>query len=919
MLLATLLCSVYALVHNGEVQILPDLDKSEVAEGHVEDVEVAGGFVFDIEWKNNTLTHLKLTSKEGGWVRIKTNAGLSSPLLEKPRKMVKNPVLAATVVKDHDPKTCGAKTMFEDARAKSIRIHGYDLFTEKGETFDFRTTSGNQDWTDYCGAMSEDEMKSDEGKRIAENVIDYQLETGGWPKNKPMQDRLSPREREVVRSWKNHYIEGTIDNGATLTEIRFMAKMYALHHDPRYLESVERAIDFIISLQYPSGGFSQCDQRKVGYWNRVTFNDGAMIGAMGVMRDVAKGNAPFDFEMNAETREKCRASYMKGIDFVLKAQIVQNGVKTVWCQQHDPVTYEPLGGRAFELAALTAGESNPIVRMLMEVDDPSEEIVDACLKAADWYERSVLTGYTLGKCTLASGATGACLVKTDDPKDRIWARFYTLEDNRPFTANRQGEKIFNFDAQLRGDEMSYRWFLQHEDRLIRDVRKWAYGLEKKAAGEAKAKAKAEAEQAKAAEKAKREFEKSVYSIRKNSKKLARSMIESEIKRHPDPRTIDGNVKPKWNYTHGLELEAMLIAAKEWPELGKQVKPYVKQFLDTMIEPDGKIVAYDPKAKKLDCLNPGKMVFLAKEFWPGDARLDKAIDELHGQLLIQPRTKEGGFWHKEIYPHQMWLDGIYMEAPFYARCCTDSSICRFVDSSNGIKDIINQFRVIAKHTYDKETGLFRHGWDESKTQEWADKATGQSAHAWGRAQGWFIAAIVDTLENLSICRFVDSSNEEELEFLKKLLNGYVKNLVKYQAESGAWYQVADEPGREGNYEEATATALISYALLKAWNRGWIDEGNSSIRRFIDSSIVEGRTDEIVRDAGLKGVCALVNKFRREDEDGTQHLTQCCRVAGLGPGRPGTFEYYLSEPVGEDDAKGVGPYLMALVELSNLCER
>ena len=884
MIIATLLCSVYALLHNGEVQILPDLDKNEVAAGHVEGVEVEGGFVFDLDWENNTLTHLKLTSRQGGWVRLKTNAGLSSPLLEKPRKIVRNPVLAATVVKDHDAKTCGVRSMYEDARAKSIRIHGYDLFTEKGETFDFRTTTGNQDWPDFCVAMSEDDLKNDEGKRIAENVLDYQLETGGWPKNKPMQDRLSPREREVVRSWKSHYIDGTIDNGATLTEIRFMAKMYAIHRDPRYLASVEKAIDFLLSLQYPSGGFSQCDRRKIGYWDRVTFNDGAMIGAMAVMRDIAKGDEPFDFEMSAEKREQCRASFLKGIEFILKAQIVQNGVKTVWCQQHDPVTYAPLGGRAFELAALTSGESNPIVRMLMSVEDPGEEIIDACRKAADWYERSVMTGYKLGECTLPSGATGPCLVKTDDPGDRLWARFYTLEDNRPFTADRQGEKIFNFDAQLRGDEMSYRWFMPHEDRLIRDVRKWAYGLEKKTAEEVKAK-----------ERAKREFEKTVHSIKKNSKRLARSMIDSEVKRHPDPRTIDGNVKPKWNYTHGLELQAMLVCAKEWPELGKTVKPYVKKFLDTMIEPDGRIVAYDPKAKKLDCLNPGKMVFLAKEVWPEDKRLDKAIEEMYSQLLVQPRTKEGGFWHKQIYPHQMWLDGVYMAMPFYARCAGGK-----VRGCEGekVRDIVNQFRVIANHTYDKETGLFRHGWDESKKQKWADKATGRSARAWGRAQGWFIAAIVETLENLSICRFVDSSNEN-VEFLKKLLNEYAVNLVKFQAESGAWYQVADEPGREGNYEEATATALIAYAMLKAWNCGWIQ-------------------DESVRDAGLKGVCALVNKFRREDEDGVQHLTQCCRVAGLGPGRPGTFEYYLSEPVGEDDAKGVGPYLMALVELSRMSE-
>ena len=269
-----------------------------------------------------------------------------------------------------------------------------------------------------------------------------------------------------------------------------------------------------------------------------------------------------------------------------------------------------------------------------------------------------------------------------------------------------------------------------------------------------------------------------------------------------------------------------------------------------------------------------------------------MNRLYAQLQKHPRTKTGGFWHKQIYPRQLWLDGLYMGQPFYLDYANNFLTGK--DQKKAYDDIAKQLLTVGKKTYDPATGLYRHAWDETKSMFWADKKTGQSQHAWGRAMGWYIWAIVDVLENLP----QDHKSRPEL---VTLLKSVADGLVKYQdPETGLWYQVLDEPGREGNYLEATCAAMFSYNLLRANRLGLLDDS--------------------YRAAGEKAYQGILENFITTDEDGTINLTQCCQVAGLGGGnnerRNGTFEYYISEPIRENDGKGVGPFILASLEMEGM---
>ena len=370
---------------------------------------------------------------------------------------------------------------------------------------------------------------------------------------------------------------------------------------------------------------------------------------------------------------------------------------------------------------------------------------------------------------------------------------------------------------------------------------------------------------------------------------AARMLESEMKRNPVPCGIDKRKKPKWEYTDGLELQAALAVAKRCPELREKTLAWAQDYIDRMVTKDGEILGYRMEDCKLDCINPGKFAFDMYDLAGGE-RLRKVLYTQFAQFAIQPRVAEGGFWHKKVYTHQMWLDGLYMGCPFYARYAS-----RFLEGDAkraAFDDIANQFAVVTRHTYDAKTGLYRHGWDESKSMIWADKATGQSAHAWGRALGWFAAAIVDTEEYFP----ADHPGREQL---RKLLREYAATLIRWQDNSGAWWQVADQPGREGNYLESTATALIGYAMMKGVNRGILGEDAKA--------------------AALKAWNALNRDFLKENPDGTVSLTRCCSVAGLSADRDGSFEYYLREKIVDNDPKGVGPYMFLALEIEDAQKR
>jgi len=367
----------------------------------------------------------------------------------------------------------------------------------------------------------------------------------------------------------------------------------------------------------------------------------------------------------------------------------------------------------------------------------------------------------------------------------------------------------------------------------------------------------------------------------NGLEMAVKMSDSEIKHFPEPWTVDFNPKPAWNYTQGLIAHAMI---KVWKENGNETYyNYAKTYADKFIDQDGGISAYDVTDYNIDAVNSGKFLFdiYART---KDERYLKAIHQLRDQLKTHPRTSEGGFWHKKRYPHQMWLDGLYMGAPFYAQFALEMNEPQLFD------DVVRQFVLVHKYTYNVETGLNYHGWDESKEQKWANPQTGCSPNYWGRAEGWYAMALVDVLD------YLPQNYPGRAEILE-ILNQVAAGIKKYQnKETGLWYQVPDQGNREGNYLEATASSMFTYALLKAARKGYIGKEYKAV--------------------AAKAYAGIVENLIKKNDNGTISLTKCCSVAGLGgnPFRDGTYKYYINETVRDNDPKGVGPFIMASLEYS-----
>ena len=363
------------------------------------------------------------------------------------------------------------------------------------------------------------------------------------------------------------------------------------------------------------------------------------------------------------------------------------------------------------------------------------------------------------------------------------------------------------------------------------------------------------------------------------------MVESEMIRCPESWQLDFQPKLKWDYCHGLELQAMLDVYDTYGD--QKMFDYALAYADTMIHKDGSIETYKLNEYNIDRLNSGKFLFRIYE-QTKDEKYKKAIDLLRSQLDTHPRNEDGGFWHKKVYPNQMWLDGLYMGAPFYAEYAFRNN--RVQD----YKDIVNQFITVARHTYDPKNGLYRHACDVSRTERWADPVTGQSKHCWGRALGWYAMALVDVLDFIP-------KHEAGRDSLLAILDNVAVQVKKLQdPETGGWYQVMDRSGDKGNYLESSATALFIYTLAKAINQGYI--GNEYITPV------------------QKAFNGMIREFTRLEEDGTYTLTHCCAVAGLGGNsgkyRDGSFEYYIGEPVIENDPKSVGTFILAAIEYERM---
>lgn len=399
---------------------------------------------------------------------------------------------------------------------------------------------------------------------------------------------------------------------------------------------------------------------------------------------------------------------------------------------------------------------------------------------------------------------------------------------------------------------------------------------------------------------------------------------SEMKRVPKSYMLDFSTKPKWSYVMGIELESMLDTYLRYG--GEDIRKYCQEYTDTMINQKGEIRGYNILDYNLDNIRTGHFVTRMYQKWPEQKNL-LAMQTMMKQLQEQPRTiADKVYWHKAIYAYQVWLDGIFMGLPFRTLTApiTEQATTgkqkgnRKAQSAklkvqNIYDDAVNQLKITYSRTLDPKTGLNRHAYDETRKTFWADKETGLSQHCWGRAQGWYTMALIEVLDALP----EDYARRPEVVDL--LVKDFDAILRWQDKESGVWYQVMDSPGQEGNYLESTCSAMFTYALLKAYRKGYVGEK--------------------YRDAGIRAYKGMINHFIRVNQDQTISLTECCSVAGLGPAatpevqaamkkinpkgsvkenlrRDGSYKYYLSEPIRDNDAKGVGPFIWASLEMEML---
>ncbi|WP_394775726.1 glycoside hydrolase family 105 protein [Flavobacterium sp.] len=365
-------------------------------------------------------------------------------------------------------------------------------------------------------------------------------------------------------------------------------------------------------------------------------------------------------------------------------------------------------------------------------------------------------------------------------------------------------------------------------------------------------------------------------------KWSDKMALTLMKRHPEAYMIDDSKKPKWDYVHALVLHSIEELDKKNPD--PRYKAYVRGYVDEFVQNDGTIKTYEFDKYNIDLVVPGRLLFDIYAT-SKDEKYLKAMQLVRKQLSEQPRTQSGGFWHKQIYPNQMWLDGLYMGEPFYAQYTLT------FEDGKSFDDIAKQFEVIQLHATDPKTGLLYHAWDESKQMPWANKVTGNSPNFWSRALGWYVMALVDVLD------YMPKEHPKQKE-LVKYLNNACTALAKFQdAKTGLWYQVTDKGAKEGNYLEASGSSMFAYAFAKGANKGYLP---AKYKKLANKAF-DGLTTKLIT---------------KVDADGGITLTQACQVAGLGgtPYRDGTYEYYVNERKKDNDPKATGPFILAALELN-----
>lgn len=369
---------------------------------------------------------------------------------------------------------------------------------------------------------------------------------------------------------------------------------------------------------------------------------------------------------------------------------------------------------------------------------------------------------------------------------------------------------------------------------------------------------------------------------------------SEMKRVPHSYLLDFSSKPKWSYVMGIEMEGMLDTYEHYKEGNNAILDYLKEYPAKMIDEKGNITGYKYEDFNLDNVRTAKFILRMHNLFPTKGT-EKALKTLFKQLQNQPRTKEGVYWHKAIYANQVWLDGIFMGLPFYCNYAVQTMKPKKAEKY--LNDAVDQMVKTDYRTYDEKTQLWKHAWDETHQQFWANKEDGKSQHCWARALGWYVMAMTECLDAMP-------ENYARRQEVIDLLNKAMKSVVKYQDKNtGVWYDVLDVKS-DKNYLESTASSMFAYVLLKGYRKGYLSE-------------------EYLK-AGVKAYNGILKQFIKVNADKTISLTRCCAVSGLGPGpgpyvkkpnykRDGSFEYYMSEPIRDNDAKGVGPFIWASLEM------
>ena len=362
--------------------------------------------------------------------------------------------------------------------------------------------------------------------------------------------------------------------------------------------------------------------------------------------------------------------------------------------------------------------------------------------------------------------------------------------------------------------------------------------------------------------------------------VAEKMIGRVMQIWPDSFSVKAGNKARWSYDQGVILKGVEAAWKLTANAA--YFDYIQHSMDYYVREDGIIYDYKPDEFNIDHINNGKLLLLLYRV-TGKEKYKKAVDLLRSQIKQHPRTPQGGFWHKKIYPNQMWLDGLYMGQPFYAEYAAT------FNEPAAFADITRQFVLMEQNARDAKTGLLYHAWDASKEQKWADPITGRSPHVWGRAMGWYGMAMVDALDHFPV-------NHPGRDSIIQILKRYATAIAKVQDPvSGLWWDIIDMPKEPKNYKEASASSMFVYTLLKGIRKGYLPAaGFMSVAK--------------------KGYAGLLSQFYKM-ENGTPNLYGTVSVSGLGgkPYRDGSFDYYMSEPVVVNDPKGVGAFIQCSLEM------